>query len=206
MVSLGRTDLNSESFEVSLRFFFNPGTTESLLYQYTFVYVTALYTDINSRISTMHHCYMMTSSNGYIFRVITPLWAQSTGHRWIPLTTQRQVTRSFGVFLDLRLNQRLSKQSGRWWFEKPKHSLWHHCNYMSVFFFFMKLPPLTSGVKNWCSWKTSLRPHSQTVTLHEVVHMKSAHIFIELCLKTWQQCGAETPLQWGSEGLNLLFH
>ena len=29
---------------------------------------------------------MMTSSNGNIFRVIGPLWGESTGHRWIPLT------------------------------------------------------------------------------------------------------------------------
>ena len=30
---------------------------------------------------------------------------------------QRPVTRSFGVFIDPRLNKRLSKQSGGWWFE-----------------------------------------------------------------------------------------
>ena len=29
---------------------------------------------------------MMTSSNGNIFRVKGPLWGESTGHRWIPLT------------------------------------------------------------------------------------------------------------------------
>ena len=29
---------------------------------------------------------MMTSSNGNIFRVTGPLWGESTGHRWIPLT------------------------------------------------------------------------------------------------------------------------
>ena len=29
---------------------------------------------------------MMTSSNGYIFRVTGPLWEESTGDRWIPLT------------------------------------------------------------------------------------------------------------------------
>ena len=30
---------------------------------------------------------------------------------------QRPVTRSFDVFLDLRLNKRLSKQPAGWWFE-----------------------------------------------------------------------------------------
>ena len=29
---------------------------------------------------------MMTSLNGNIFHVTGPLWAESTGHRWIPLT------------------------------------------------------------------------------------------------------------------------
>ena len=42
--------------------------------------------------------------------------------------TQRPVTRSFGVFFDLRLNKRLSKQSWGWWFETPSWSLWRHRN------------------------------------------------------------------------------
>ena len=42
--------------------------------------------------------------------------------------SRRPVTRSFDVFLDLRLNKRLSKQSKCWWFETPSRSLWRHCN------------------------------------------------------------------------------
>ena len=45
---------------------------------------------------------------------------------------QRPVTRSFDVFFDLRLNKRLSKQSGGWWFETLPRSLWRHCNGISV--------------------------------------------------------------------------
>ena len=41
---------------------------------------------------------------------------------------QRLVTRSFDVFFDLRLNQRLSEQSWGWWFETLPHPLWRHCN------------------------------------------------------------------------------
>ena len=41
---------------------------------------------------------------------------------------QRSVTRSFGVFFDLHLNKRLSKQSWGWWFETPSRSIWRHCN------------------------------------------------------------------------------
>ena len=42
--------------------------------------------------------------------------------------TQRPVTRSFHVFFDLRLNKRLSKQSGCWWFETLSCSVWRHRN------------------------------------------------------------------------------
>ena len=43
---------------------------------------------------------------------------------------QRPVTRSFDVFFDLRLNERLSKQSWGWWSETPPRSLWRQCNVM----------------------------------------------------------------------------
>ena len=42
--------------------------------------------------------------------------------------SQRPVTRSFDIFFDQRRNERLSKQSMRWWFDKPLRSLWHLCN------------------------------------------------------------------------------
>ena len=43
---------------------------------------------------------------------------------------QRPVTRSFDVFVDMRLNKVLSKQSRDWWLETLSHSLWRHCNYI----------------------------------------------------------------------------
>ena len=42
--------------------------------------------------------------------------------------SQRPVTGNFGIFFDLRLNKRLSKQSWGWWFETPCHPLWCHYN------------------------------------------------------------------------------
>ena len=39
---------------------------------------------------------------------------------------QRPVTRSFGVFFDLRLNERLNKRSWGWWLETPTRPLWRH--------------------------------------------------------------------------------
>ena len=76
--------------------------------------------------------YMMTSSNGNIFRVTDPLCGEFTGPGEFP--AQRPVTRSFDVFFDLRLNQRLSKQPWDWWFETPVWSLWPHRNdkFMSI--------------------------------------------------------------------------
>ena len=41
---------------------------------------------------------------------------------------ERPVTRSFDVFFDLRLNQRLSKQSWGWWFEILPRPLWRQCS------------------------------------------------------------------------------
>ena len=40
---------------------------------------------------------------------------------------QRPVTRNFGVFFDLHLNKRLSKQSSRRWFETPSRPLRRQC-------------------------------------------------------------------------------
>ena len=42
--------------------------------------------------------------------------------------SQKPVMRYFGVFFDLRLNRRLSKQSRGWWFETPSQPLWRDCN------------------------------------------------------------------------------
>ena len=42
--------------------------------------------------------------------------------------TQRQLTRSFYVFIDLRLNKLLSKKSWGWWFKTPSRPLWRHSN------------------------------------------------------------------------------
>ena len=81
----------------------------------------------NTHTHTLHHVgnYIMTSSNGNIFRVTGPLCGEFTGHRWIPLT--KPVTRNFDVFFVLCLNKRLSKQPGGWWFDSSSRSFWHHC-------------------------------------------------------------------------------
>ena len=74
--------------------------------------------------------FMMTSSNGNIFRVTGPLCGEFTGPGEFP--PQRPVTRSFDVFFDLRLNKRLSKQPWGWWFETHPWTLWRHCNDLKI--------------------------------------------------------------------------
>ena len=75
---------------------------------------------ISRRNSLMWNKFMMTSSNGNIFRV--------TGHLCGKFPTQRPVTRSFEVFFDLRSTELLSKQSWGWWLETLSSPLWRHRN------------------------------------------------------------------------------
>ena len=51
----------------------------------------------------------MTSSSGNIFRVSGPLWGETTGHRWIPLTKASDA--GFDVLFDLRLKKTTVKQT-----------------------------------------------------------------------------------------------
>ena len=70
--------------------------------------------------------FMMTSSNGNVFRVTGHLCGEFTDPGEIP--AQGPVTRSFDVFFDLRLNKWFRKQSWCWWFETTSRPLWRHCN------------------------------------------------------------------------------
>ena len=55
--------------------------------------------------------------------LLTFCWGESGG-----FPSQMSVTRSFDVFFDLRLSNRLSKQLRPRRFETPSRSLWRHCN------------------------------------------------------------------------------
>ena len=71
---------------------------------------------------------MMTSSNGNIFRVTGHVCGEFIGSRWIPRTKAGDAE-----LWCLRLNKRLSKQSGGWWFETLSSPLWRHCNGLSLY-------------------------------------------------------------------------
>ena len=49
------------------------------------------FVDIDMHFENEYVKNMMTSSNGNIFCVTGPLWGESTGHRWIPLTKASDV-------------------------------------------------------------------------------------------------------------------
>ena len=60
---------------------------------------------------------IMTSSNGNNFRLTGPLWGESTGPRWIPLT--KASGEEFWCFLCSASDKRLNTQSRRRGFETP---------------------------------------------------------------------------------------
>ena len=70
--------------------------------------------------------FVMTSSNGNIFRVTGPLWGESTGHQWIPLIKVSDAELS--SFLWSEPQQTVEQTMETRWFDTPWRSLWRHCN------------------------------------------------------------------------------
>ena len=79
-----------------------------------------------SKVSGENFSPMMTSSNGNIFRVTGHLCGDSPVNG--EFAAHWPVTRSFDVFFDRRLNERLSKQSWGWRFETPSRPFWRSSN------------------------------------------------------------------------------
>ena len=88
--------------------------------------LTSHFMQEHSSPTSLFPVFMMTPSNGNMFRVTGFCAGNSPVTGEFPL--DRPLTRSFDVFFDLRLNKRLSKQSRRRWFETPLRSLWRHSN------------------------------------------------------------------------------
>ena len=74
--------------------------------------------------------FMMTSSNGNIFRITGHLCGEFTGPRWIPHTKASDA--ELWCFLWSVPDKRLSKQSWGWWFETQSGSLWRHSNVITT--------------------------------------------------------------------------
>ena len=108
-------------------------------------YVTTSLRCATTRLSVASPPCMMTSSNINNFRVTGLLCGEFIGHRLFP--TQRPVTQSFDVFFDLSLNQQLSKQRRRWWFETPSRSLWRNCNDHAIFWRILFAPESNMAIQ-----------------------------------------------------------
>ena len=70
--------------------------------------------------------FVMSSSNGSVFRVAGPLWGKPPVAGGFPL--QRASNSGFDVLFDVGLNKLLNKQPNRRWFETPRCLMWRHCN------------------------------------------------------------------------------
>ena len=104
--------------------------------------------------------FLMTSSNGSIFRVTGPLWGEFTGGWWIPLTKASDA--QLWCFLWYTFDKRLRKQSKRQWFETPSCSLWLHCNGFHFIWSLFARVPLTRSQH----WKKYLSPNSYYMYLN----------------------------------------
>ena len=69
------------------------------------------------------HQRVMTSEHGIVFRITDPLWVESVGDRWIPLT-KRQICWA----LMFAFNKWLNKQLSCRWFETPRFTYDIHRN------------------------------------------------------------------------------
>ena len=69
---------------------------------------------------------IMTASYGNIFHVTDPLWGESAGYRWIPLTNASDT--ELWCFLRCSPEHTVEQTIEMPVFKTPLRSLWHHCN------------------------------------------------------------------------------
>ena len=102
---------------------------------------------------------------------------------------QRPVVWSFDVFFNLRLNKRLNKQSGGWWFESPLHPLWRHSNVIDFIDVTLVLWLLLTSTISKCNITVHVMLHNSnfwTNNRHPISHPGSwvmVHIFWVLVRK-----------------------
>ena len=129
-------------------------------------WLTPSFDDVMTWIGFPHYWpFMMTSSNGDIFRVTGHLWGEFTGHRWIPRTKASDA--ELWCLLWFALNKRLSKQSCDWWFETQSHPLWRHCNIMRRYQWFPSQRPVM--------WSVDVFPAASRNNLCIILHMQQVY-------------------------------
>ena len=101
---------------------------------------------------------------------------------------QRPVTRSFDGFFDLRLNNRLSKQSGGWWIETLSRPLWRHCNGQWWHVVIERLNETTIARKkcNTFNFLVSI-VHAYDTVMPKVTNSES-HMYTYRYFRSWWNC------------------
>ena len=100
---------------------------------------------------------MMTSLNGNSFRVTAPLWGESTGHRWIPLTKASDA--ELWCFLWSAPKQTFEQTIETLWFETPSHENARNPPVTRGF-----PPTKASGAELWCFlWSAPEQTIEQTI-------------------------------------------
>ena len=95
---------------------------------------SGVFLSVSGRVGFLSSCYLNWVEHitwwPHQMEIFSALLAICAGNSPVPgeFPAQRPVTRSFDVFLDLRLKKRLSKQSWGWWFETLSRPLWRHRN------------------------------------------------------------------------------
>ena len=91
------------------------------------------------------------------------------------IPAQKPVTQNFDVFVDLRLDERLSKQSWGWWFETPWRPLWHHNNEIpkSASYVYRPWYQPSSSLTNHTAPKSGFIRYSFSSVCHELKRMSN---------------------------------
>ena len=134
--------------DINLKEFWSLAVPEQVVQKSTFPFERVLYTITNS--FTLYSLVLFSTNSWWslLIETVSALLGICVGNS--PVTgefpAQRPVARSFDVFFDLCLNQRLNNQTRGWWFETPSRPLWRHRNVLIQWLYPMHiLPPLNSG-------------------------------------------------------------
>ena len=139
--------------------------------------------------------YMMTSSNGNIFRVTGLLCGEFAGHRWIPRTKASNA--ELWCFLWAVPELTDEQIIVNWWFGTPSRSLWRHCN--ELYQYDSCLCPVSC--RNPVNSGHGVDYGQKTDTCHPPGEISIKHIFWVLLIG--RKCKYQSSLQWRTKSQHL---
>ena len=139
--------------------------------------------------------FMMTSSNGNIFRVTGPLCGEFIGHRWIPHHKGQWRGALMFSLICARTNGWENTRDEKW-FERPSHSLWRHCNVPGQITRCIWLQYLRYPMERGVCDTITVKSHERHVVLN---HQSFNRLFNSVCRSTSKkhQCPHYWPLVRG---------